>query len=53
MLDLLPDSGSNIVKEAFEMQLITVKIDKPQETNFIFGQTHFIKSVEDLSLIHI
>ncbi|MCX7078898.1 MAG: adenosine-specific kinase [Pseudomonas sp.] len=30
------------------MQLITVKIDKPQETNFIFGQTHFIKSVEDI-----
>jgi adenosine/AMP kinase len=48
MLDLLPDSGSNIVKEAFEMQLITVKVDKPQETNFILGQTHFIKSVEDI-----
>jgi adenosine/AMP kinase len=30
------------------MQLITVKIDKPEATNFIFGQTHFIKSVEDL-----
>ena len=30
------------------MQLITLKIDKPQETNFIFGQTHFIKSVEDI-----
>ncbi|VVN96839.1 adenosine-specific kinase [Pseudomonas fluorescens] len=30
------------------MQLFTVKIDKPQETNFIFGQTHFIKSVEDI-----
>lgn len=30
------------------MQLITVKIDKPQDTNFIFGQTHFIKSVEDI-----
>lgn len=30
------------------MQLITVKINKPQETNFIFGQTHFIKSVEDI-----
>jgi hypothetical protein len=30
------------------MQLITVKVDKPQDTNFIFGQTHFIKSVEDI-----
>lgn len=30
------------------MQLFTVKIDKPLETNFIFGQTHFIKSVEDI-----
>lgn len=30
------------------MQLITLKIDKPDETNFIFGQTHFIKSVEDI-----
>ncbi|MGH8433849.1 MAG: adenosine-specific kinase, partial [Pseudomonas sp.] len=30
------------------MQLITVKIDKPEATNFIFGQTHFIKSVEDI-----
>lgn len=30
------------------MKLITVKIDKPGETNFILGQTHFIKSVEDM-----
>ena len=30
------------------MQLITVNIDKPEATNFIFGQTHFIKSVEDI-----
>ncbi|WP_116812226.1 adenosine-specific kinase [Steroidobacter cummioxidans] len=30
------------------MQLITVKIDKPESTNFILGQTHFIKSVEDI-----
>lgn len=30
------------------MQLITVKIDKPEATNFILGQTHFIKSVEDI-----
>lgn len=30
------------------MQLVTVKIDKPEATNFILGQTHFIKSVEDI-----
>ena len=30
------------------MQLITLKIDKPEATNFILGQTHFIKSVEDI-----
>jgi uncharacterized protein len=30
------------------MQISTVKIDKPEMVNFIFGQTHFIKSVEDL-----
>jgi adenosine/AMP kinase len=30
------------------MQLITVKIDKPAATNFILGQTHFIKTVEDI-----
>ncbi len=30
------------------MQLILVKIEKPETTNFILGQTHFIKSVEDI-----
>jgi len=30
------------------MQLNTVRIDKPEAINFILGQTHFIKSVEDL-----
>lgn len=30
------------------MQLTTVKIEKPEATNFILGQTHFIKSVEDI-----
>jgi uncharacterized protein len=31
-----------------DMQLITVKVNKPEATNFILGQTHFIKSVEDI-----
>jgi uncharacterized protein len=30
------------------MELITVKIEKPEETNFILGQSHFIKTVEDI-----
>ena len=30
------------------MELITVSIEKPDAINFILGQTHFIKSVEDL-----
>jgi adenosine/AMP kinase len=30
------------------MQLITVRVEKPDDTNFILGQTHFIKSVEDI-----
>jgi len=30
------------------MELQLVAIDKPENTNFILGQTHFIKSVEDL-----
>ena len=30
------------------MQLTTVSIEKPEAVNFILGQTHFIKSVEDI-----
>ncbi|MBE7550305.1 MAG: adenosine-specific kinase [Anaerolineales bacterium] len=30
------------------MELKTVKIEKPEAINFILGQTHFIKSVEDI-----
>ena len=30
------------------MDLTTVKIEKPNTINFILGQTHFIKSVEDI-----
>jgi len=30
------------------MNLISVKIDKPEPINFILGQTHFIKTVEDV-----
>jgi len=30
------------------MELITVTIEKPDEINFILGQSHFIKTVEDI-----
>jgi adenosine/AMP kinase len=30
------------------MEITTVKIEKPITTNFILGQTHFIKTVEDI-----
>ncbi len=30
------------------MQLLSVKVEKPEEINFILGQSHFIKTVEDI-----
>ncbi|MFH1907484.1 MAG: adenosine-specific kinase [Chloroflexota bacterium] len=30
------------------MELAVIKIEKPEAINFILGQTHFIKSVEDI-----
>ena len=30
------------------MELISVKIEKPEMTNFILGQSHFVKTVEDI-----
>ncbi len=30
------------------MELVLVPIEKPEEINFILGQSHFIKTVEDL-----
>jgi len=30
------------------MQLLAIGIEKPEETNFILGHSHFIKTVEDL-----
>jgi uncharacterized protein len=30
------------------MELTVVKIDKPENVNFVLGQTHFIKTVEDV-----
>lgn len=36
------------VPEENAMNLITVTIEKPEELNFILGQSHFIKTVEDV-----
>src|SRR5512136_926445 len=33
---------------AMEIKLTAVQIEKPEPVNFILGQTHFIKSVEDI-----
>lgn len=30
------------------MEILTVKINKPDDINIIFGQSHFIKTVEDI-----
>ncbi|MBI4916193.1 MAG: adenosine-specific kinase [Acidobacteria bacterium] len=30
------------------MNIFTVEIEKPEATNFVLGQSHFIKTVEDL-----
>jgi hypothetical protein len=35
-------------EEEGNMEMKIVKIEKPEEMNFIFGQSHFIKTVEDL-----
>jgi len=31
-----------------EMEIKLIKIEKPEATNFILGQSHFIKTVEDI-----
>ncbi len=30
------------------MEILSVRIEKPEATNFILGQSHFIKTVEDI-----
>jgi len=34
--------------QSASIQISTLKIEKPDDMNFILGQTHFIKSVEDI-----
>jgi adenosine/AMP kinase len=45
-LDRTPKQSN--VAVVMEPQFITVQIEKPEPVNFILGQTHFIKSVEDI-----
>ena len=33
---------------SFSMEIEEVVIEKPDDMNFVLGQTHFIKSVEDI-----
>ncbi len=35
-------------QEGTGMNILTVKVEKPEATNFILGQSHFIKTVEDI-----
>src|SRR5262245_33721735 len=30
------------------VKLTTIRIDKPEEINFVLGQSHFVKTVEDI-----
>ena len=30
------------------MELLTIKIEKPEDINFVLGQSHFIKTIEDV-----
>ena len=30
------------------MEFLTVKIDKPEDANVILGQSHFIKTIDDV-----
>jgi adenosine/AMP kinase len=30
------------------MEILTIQIDKPEEVNLVLGQSHFIKTVEDI-----
>jgi len=39
---------AELSQEEDAMELKTVKISKPDDVNFILGQSHFIKTVEDL-----
>jgi adenosine/AMP kinase len=40
--------GSNPPSNEVTMDIQTVKIEKPETINFILGQSHFIKTVEDI-----
>jgi len=41
-------SAYRVEQEVAQMQLFTVPLEKPDDVNLILGQSHFIKTVEDL-----
>ncbi len=43
-----PSPGLRHLHAVMETTIAIVAIEKPEATNFILGQTHFIKSVEDI-----
>jgi adenosine/AMP kinase len=40
--------GLSLLAEGFRMELKSVKVEIPENANVIIGQTHFIKTVEDM-----
>ncbi len=48
ILDLTGPPSQRKHQAAMEMNLTLLQIEKPEPINFILGQTHFIKSVDDL-----
>jgi adenosine/AMP kinase len=48
LADILLQLKKNQLVGVDTMNLLSVKIEKPDEINFILGQSHFIKTVEDV-----
>jgi adenosine/AMP kinase len=48
MPDILDNASPYFIQEVDTVELKTVKIQKPEEVNLILGQSHFIKTVEDI-----
>ena len=47
-VDLTRGPYESEIASGMETKLTVVQIEKPEPINFILGQTHFIKSVEDI-----
>jgi adenosine/AMP kinase len=40
--------GTNYHYKEDDMDIISIEIEKPEDVNFILGQSHFIKTIEDI-----